>query len=173
VSHRPGMSRRPLLALAALGTVMLLAAGCGAVAKVTSGNPASGKALFVAKCGSCHTLANAGTQGTIGPDLDAAFASVKQQGFEVSSVVDVVRGQIAYPDERAGTVCVNGPKTKAGKGLKCTSSQGMPANIVSGQDAKNVAVYVGFCSEILNEKTGEMHPDPSCTTKNQTVKVPS
>lgn len=29
-----------------------------------------GKELFVGDCGSCHTLAAAGTDGTIGPDLD-------------------------------------------------------------------------------------------------------
>ena len=30
------------------------------------------RALFVANCGSCHTLADAGTEGTVGPNLDAA-----------------------------------------------------------------------------------------------------
>ncbi len=30
-----------------------------------------GKALFTAKCGSCHTLSAAGTSGTVGPSLDA------------------------------------------------------------------------------------------------------
>src|SRR4051812_22671583 len=29
-----------------------------------------GKQLFSAKCGSCHTLADAGTGGTFGPNLD-------------------------------------------------------------------------------------------------------
>lgn len=30
-----------------------------------------GRELFVGSCGSCHTLASAGTSGTVGPDLDA------------------------------------------------------------------------------------------------------
>ena len=141
---------------------MLLAAGCGAVARITSGNPAVGKTLFVSKCGSCHTLANAKTQGTIGPNLDYAFASVKQQGFHLSTIVDVVRGQIAYPDARPGTICEKTAKTKAGKGLSCTSSQGMTANLVHGQNARDVSVYVGLCSA-----------DPKCEVKNETVKVPS
>jgi mono/diheme cytochrome c family protein len=34
------------------------------------GNPAKGKAIFLANCGGCHTLADAGTTGTIGPNLD-------------------------------------------------------------------------------------------------------
>ena len=31
---------------------------------------AAGKDVFVANCGSCHTLADAGTSGAIGPNLD-------------------------------------------------------------------------------------------------------
>jgi mono/diheme cytochrome c family protein len=33
---------------------------------------ASGKEVFTTNCGSCHTLADAGTSGTIGPNLDDA-----------------------------------------------------------------------------------------------------
>ena len=166
------MSRRTVLALAALGMTVLLAAGCGAVARVTSGNPGTGKTLFVAKCGSCHTLAKANTQGTIGPNLDDAFAASKAQGFGVSTVVDVVRGQIAYPDSRPGTVCKRSIRTSVGKGLSCTSTQGMPANLVHGQDARDIAVFVGLCSQVRNEKTGGLSPDPTCTTKNASVQVP-
>lgn len=36
-----------------------------------AGNPANGKHLFeVAVCGACHTLADAGTNGPIGPSFD-------------------------------------------------------------------------------------------------------
>jgi cytochrome c6 len=34
------------------------------------GNAAAGKSVFVANCGTCHTLTKAGTHGTIGPSLD-------------------------------------------------------------------------------------------------------
>ena len=36
------------------------------------GDPVAGKAVFTgsAGCGSCHTLKDAGTTGTVGPDLD-------------------------------------------------------------------------------------------------------
>jgi mono/diheme cytochrome c family protein len=38
-----------------------------------TGDPANGKEIFMAQgCGSCHTLADAGTSGTIGPNLDEA-----------------------------------------------------------------------------------------------------
>lgn len=36
---------------------------------------AAGKEVFVANCGSCHTLADAGSTGAIGPDLDSALPS--------------------------------------------------------------------------------------------------
>jgi mono/diheme cytochrome c family protein len=34
------------------------------------GDAAAGKTLFTTNCGGCHTLADAGTSGTIGPNLD-------------------------------------------------------------------------------------------------------
>ena len=38
----------------------------------TEGDPAAGKAVFLgsAACGGCHTLADAGASGTVGPNLD-------------------------------------------------------------------------------------------------------
>jgi len=42
-------------------------AGSGATSAKTS---TSGKDIFVANCGSCHTLADAGTTGNVGPNLD-------------------------------------------------------------------------------------------------------
>ena len=36
------------------------------------GDPAAGKEVFLANCGSCHVLADAGTTGTIGPNLDSS-----------------------------------------------------------------------------------------------------
>jgi mono/diheme cytochrome c family protein len=33
-------------------------------------NPAAGKTVFTANCGTCHTLSDAGTSGQIGPNLD-------------------------------------------------------------------------------------------------------
>jgi mono/diheme cytochrome c family protein len=36
----------------------------------TGGGGKDGKALFAGSCGACHTLADAGTSGTFGPNLD-------------------------------------------------------------------------------------------------------
>jgi len=107
--------------LAVLAAAFLLA-GCGAVGRVTSGDASQGKKLFTDKCGSCHTLADAKTQCTIGPNLDDAFSSDKQQGFSLQTMADVVRGQIAYPEKP------------------------MPSNLVEGSDADDVSVYIAKCS---------------------------
>ncbi len=115
--------------LTLLAATVVIVAGCGAVAHITQGDPTNGKVLFKAKCGSCHTMANAGTVGTIGPNLDDAFASDKDQGFHISTIADTVRGQIAYPD------------TKPSTGVP-----GMTANLAHGQDAKDISVYVALCS---------------------------
>jgi len=42
-----------------------------------TGDPVAGKDVFLSAggCGSCHTLADAGTSGTVGPNLDAASPS--------------------------------------------------------------------------------------------------
>jgi mono/diheme cytochrome c family protein len=122
----------------------VLSAGCGAVAHLsaTAGDPVNGKKLFEEPtlpggpgCGTCHTLADAGTQGKVGPDLDEAFKYDKKQGFDESTIRDVVRGQIAYSTTDLGTVDSNG-----------NPNPGMPPNIVQGQEAKDIAEYVAKCS---------------------------
>ena len=50
----------------------LLTAGCGTGGIVKGGDQTKGKQLFQAKCGGCHTLKAAGTNGTVGPNLDEA-----------------------------------------------------------------------------------------------------
>ena len=102
-------------------------AACGDTVGYSEGNGdrIRGKELFVKGCGSCHTLADAGTTGTIGPNLDYAFVQSRIDGLGESSILQVVRGQIAYP--------VTDPSTDA---------PGMPANIFEGKDAEDVATYV-------------------------------
>lgn len=90
-----------------------------------SGDRIRGKELFVEGCGSCHSLADAGTTATIGPDLDFAFVQSRIDGLGEETIQQVVRGQIAYP--------VTDPPTEA---------PGMPADIFEGQDAEDVASYV-------------------------------
>ena len=55
------------------------------------GDPAAGKEVFTANCGTCHTLADAGTTGTIGPNLDESQPPVEL------AVDRVTNGQGAMP----------------------------------------------------------------------------
>jgi mono/diheme cytochrome c family protein len=59
----------------------------------SEGDPAAGKQIFLGAsgCGTCHTLADAGTNGTIGPNLDDS-----QPSFELA-VDRVTNGQGAMP----------------------------------------------------------------------------
>jgi mono/diheme cytochrome c family protein len=47
----------------------------------------SGRRIFVERCGSCHTLADAGATGTVGPKLDDALKG-KDAAFIDQSIVD-------------------------------------------------------------------------------------
>src|SRR5438093_12336726 len=94
---RRGRLGRPLARLCALALAVLGAVGCGTGGIVKSGDASAGKPLFVQKCGSCHTLADAGTQGTIGPNLDSAFSADREQGIEESTIRNVVADQIRDP----------------------------------------------------------------------------
>ncbi len=86
-------------------------------------------------CGTCHTLAAAGTHGTIGTNLDDAFAADRSKIFASSAteqtIRDVVRGQIAYAEQDPGT-----------------GKPGMPPNLVTGQDAKDIAAFVAKCAAV-------------------------
>jgi len=77
---------------------VLALAGCGTGGLVDeSASSGNGQQLFQQKCGGCHTLADARTRGTIGPNLDDAFAASIKEGFDESSVRAVVLGQMRYP----------------------------------------------------------------------------
>jgi cbb3-type cytochrome c oxidase subunit III len=121
---------------AGLAAAALLAAGCG-YGGVASGaqrpDTQNGKQLFTASCGSCHTLQAAGTKGTIGPNLDNAFATDVQEGYSQSAIANVVLDQI-----RLGS----GPIATYTTHTKFTPQTQMPADIVKGQDAIDVAAYV-------------------------------
>jgi cytochrome c oxidase subunit II len=55
--------------------------------KASQAGSAAGKTLFTQQCGSCHTLADAGTKGAVGPDLDKVLAG-KNADFVHQSIVD-------------------------------------------------------------------------------------
>jgi mono/diheme cytochrome c family protein len=135
---------------AGLAAVAVLAAGCGTGGVASAGGPPdtqSGGDLFIPSCGSCHTLSAAGTKGTIGPNLDNAFAADVKQGFPQSAIENAVLDQIRLG---SGEISAHYTSSKyfvehclppQSNSPKCLSPQ-MPADIVKGQDAIDVAAYV-------------------------------
>jgi mono/diheme cytochrome c family protein len=121
--------RRPLATFviaSLLGASALAASGCGVQSGVAAPGGAdltNGKKLFTATCGGCHTLAEAGTKGVIGPNLDAAYEQPRANGFKDSSFEALVREQIML-------------------GFPFAKPTPMPANLLKGQDAQDVAAYV-------------------------------
>ena len=82
-----------------------------------------GKELFVTNCGACHTLAKAGTDGVVGPDLDELLAPPGPTPPDPATI-----------EPRVLSAIENGVGGR------------MPAGILSGEDAKQVAVFVGNCA---------------------------
>ena len=76
-------------------------------------------------------MRDAQSRGTVGPNLDYAFQRPKQEKFKLSTIQNVVLDQIRYP----------------------TNGSGMPANLVKGQDADDVAAYVALCAASVDKQT--------------------
>ena len=60
----------------------------------------NGKELFVNKCASCHTLAHANAQGTVGPNLDDAFRQDRADGVKSTSIQGLVELLDPVPEHR-------------------------------------------------------------------------
>jgi mono/diheme cytochrome c family protein len=87
--------RRAAVGLALFALLPL--GGCGTGGLAEEASTGNGRELFIEKCGGCHALADAGTRGTIGPNLDDAFAVPIEEGFDESSIREVVLGQMRFP----------------------------------------------------------------------------
>ena len=113
------MRRAALLSLAALALV-----GCGTDGLSEENvDIGQGKVAFKQNCGACHTLKEAGTQGSTGnpaggPNLDNAFAGPKSEGIDDDTIRETVRHQIDF------------------------AAPPMPRDLVEGEEADAVAAYV-------------------------------
>jgi mono/diheme cytochrome c family protein len=125
----------------------LLTAGCGTGGAANAGGPPdlnNGQQMFTQKCGYCHTLSAAGTTGTVGPNLDNAFAEAVNEKYPETSIENVVLDQIRlgsgpiakYTTSKSFVEHCLPPHSN-----KCYSTP-MPADLVTGQDAIDVAAYV-------------------------------
>ena len=130
-----------IAALTCLVALLVLVAGCGGgndsdtvqgssspsgapeapdVEQPLSESEVHGRDLFVEHCGACHTLAAAGTVGNVGPNL----------------------GDIAINEQDVLQAIKTGGGRHA-KGQETGPSGTMPANLVTGKDAQDVAAFVG------------------------------
>lgn len=116
--------------LLAVASALLLSA-CG---REEAEDLANGKELFIARCSACHALARAGGGGTQGPDLDEAFAQARRDGMGEETVEGVVLRQIQFP----------------------LRNSIMPKDLVTGQDAEDVAAYVAEVAGMPGEDTGKL-----------------
>jgi cbb3-type cytochrome c oxidase subunit III len=111
--------------------LLLSACGTGGPVNNASADKENGRKLFTEKCAGCHALAAAGSQGTIGPNLDYSFAQARSEGFKESAILDIVHDQIKF----AGQYPVG-----ANNSVYLTAN--MPTNLVTGQDAIDVSAFV-------------------------------
>jgi mono/diheme cytochrome c family protein len=129
VSLARNTAKSTLAGLAAVAVALPLAA-CGR----EEPDLTNGKAQFVQQCGSCHELSRAGTQGQTGPNLDTAFRAGLRAGMDRETVQGVVRDQIS----------------------NVLKGSAMPADLVTGDDARDVAAYVAFATDKAGEDQGAL-----------------
>jgi plastocyanin len=120
------LGRCGLAAALVLGT-----AGCS-VKGSSNVNLIVGKQQFVAKCGSCHTLARANTRGIVGPNLDEAFRAGVSEAHGRSEIRGLVEYQIHFPNP---------------EGV-------MPKELVHGSVAQDIAAYVAQAAASPGADTG-------------------
>jgi mono/diheme cytochrome c family protein len=92
-----------LVAVACVAAATVVLSGCGTGGFSDGGSQTTGRELFIGRCGGCHTLAEAGTAGTIGPNLDDAFAQAREDGMTNSTFTNVVVDQILFPITNTST----------------------------------------------------------------------
>lgn len=88
-----------------------------------------GQSLFQINCGNCHSLYAAGTDGNYAPDLDELLApSGPPQGEAAKGTIEGYEGRVLNAIE---------------EGVDSSTTPGrMPAGILSGEQAEEVAEFV-------------------------------
>jgi mono/diheme cytochrome c family protein len=89
----------------------------------------AGQSLFQTNCGTCHTLYAAGTDGNFAPNLDELLAPTgPPEGPNAQQTIKATEGRVLNALE-------NGVDSS-------TTSGRMPAGIINGQQAEEVAAFV-------------------------------
>jgi mono/diheme cytochrome c family protein len=88
-------------AAAPAGTDTAAATGTDTAAAPATGDAAAGKTVFTANCGGCHTMADAGTSGAVGPNLDDLkpdAATVQKQVENGGGAMPAFKGTLSDAD---------------------------------------------------------------------------
>jgi mono/diheme cytochrome c family protein len=133
-----------LVSAACVAAVAFSITGCGTGGYVDEGSQGSGRQYFLdSTCGDCHVLADAGTRGTIGPNLDDAFAQARADGMTSDTFTQVVATQIKFPIEETSTGEPGMPGPESTLPL-CEDVEGDAFCVEDREQAiKDIAVYVG------------------------------
>ena len=117
-----------------VATLLLAAALSTACAQQEEVDLVNGKRLFTGEgqCVTCHVLARAGGGGVLGPNLDEAFGPSRRDGLGQQTVQGIVLRQI--DQTRRGSI--------------------MPEDLVTGDDARDVAAYVAQAAGVPGTDTG-------------------
>jgi mono/diheme cytochrome c family protein len=105
------------------------------------------QSMFATNCGACHTLAAAGTDGVVGPNLD-----------------DILPTSVAPPSgtpeeiEEANLSAYEGAYGRVLNAVECGLGGRMPAGILQDEDAKQVASFVAAYAGQLGEGQGALVP---------------
>jgi mono/diheme cytochrome c family protein len=96
-------------------------------AQEVAANLKTGQSLFQTNCGTCHTLYAAGTDGNFAPDLDELLAPNGPPEGNVKTI-EGTKGRV---------------ENAIKDGVDSTTTPGrMPAGIISGEQAEEVAEFV-------------------------------
>ncbi|MGI9020908.1 MAG: c-type cytochrome [Solirubrobacterales bacterium] len=149
------MSKRPLLIfgafLALVGAIAWLAfskeGSEEAVAVPVDPEDKRAKEIFSDNCGACHTLAAAGTDGVVGPNLD-----------------EILPTQVAPPEgsgeevAEANEQAYDGVYGRVLSAVVCGLGGRMPAGILQDDDAEDVAGFAAAYAGQLGDDQGPLVP---------------
>jgi mono/diheme cytochrome c family protein len=154
------MSKRPFVVFGVFAALCLLVIPWIALGKEGDQQAATvkvepddqeAKELFVNNCGPCHTLAAAGTDGVVGPDLDQLL----------------VTGGINAPEQFEGIY------SRVLSAVTCGRAGRMPKGILIGEEAEDVSAFVGAYAgqidkgptvDIATAERPEIEPCPPAVT---------
>lgn len=127
------MNKRPFVILGLVAVICVIAIPFYVLSTTGEGNAAAsgvasqdkeGLDLFATNCGACHTLAAAGTDGVVGPNLDETL--VPTPPADPSALADSFEGNA----------------TRTLTAVECGLAGRMPKGILQGAQAEEVAAFV-------------------------------